>query len=261
MAALDSAAVLIETADIWVGDNSGNAVDLGAVRNVRFMGELIRTKVDSDNRGTIINKVRMQGKLEFDWLEPGNAAKLAVLFKGIVTPGTVAGSIVNNYSQVVAANGWAFNQFIPFDFQDADGTAPNVDSVTLGTNGALTVNVDYIVSQHADGRWGIQILDSSTVTTVNQTATIQFDYTPATAQTLTGGTNQTAVDRYIKIVAESEDSSLTTREIVMESAIVTSPMLLAFVEVENANDVGVMPVVAEANKGTTFTLTDEVNPS
>ena len=105
MAALDSNALLAETADLWVGDDSGSLVDLGAVRNVRFMGELIRTKIDSDNRGTILNKVRMQGKIEFDWLEPGNAAKLAELFKGIVTPGTVAGSIVNNYSQVEAANG------------------------------------------------------------------------------------------------------------------------------------------------------------
>lgn len=261
MSALDSAALLIEHGNVWVGDDAGSLVDLGAVRNVRFMGVQVPTRVESDNRGTIINKSRLQGKVEFDWLEPGNAAKLEVLFKGLVSRTTTAGSIVNNYSQVEASGAWAYNTFIPFDFQDGDGTAPNVDSVTGGTNGALTVNVDYIIVQHDDGRWGIMVLDSSTVTTLNQTITIQFDYTPATSQTITGGTNQTATNRYLKIVGPSEDNSSVTREIILEECIVKSDMVLPFVDVEQANDVGVMPVSVESNKGTEWSYTDEINPS
>ncbi len=261
MGALDTAALLIEKGNIWVGDDSGSVVDLGAVRNVVFMADKIGTRIESDNRGTIINKARMQGKVSFDWLEPGNAAKIATIFKGLVTPGTVAGSIVNNYSQVVASGEWAYNTFIPFDFNDADGTAPNIDSVTLGTDGAIVVNVDYHVQQHADGRWGIVIVDSATVTTLTQTVTIQFDYTPAASQTLTGGTSQTATNRYVKIIGPSEDSDSVTREIVLEEAIATSAINLQFLDVEAANDVGVMPVTFESNKGTTWTYTDEVNPS
>ncbi len=261
MAALDSNAILIEVGNLWVGDDAGSLVDMGALRNIRFSSELITTVINSDNRGEIIRKSRMPGKIEAELLEVGDAAKLANIFKGLITLGSVAGSPLSNEQEVHAANSWAFNSFIPFEYQDADGTAPTVDSVTGGTNGSLTVNVDYIIVQHDDGRWGIMVIDSSTVTTVNQTLTIQIDVTPAASATLSGGTNQTATPRHVKIIAPSEDNALTTREIVLESALATSPMLLAFVEVENANDVGVMPVTFETRKGTTWTYTDEVNAS
>lgn len=261
MAALDSGSIIMQAGNIWVGDDAGSVVDLGAVRNVRFIGQKIGLKVDSDNRGTIINKARINGRIEFDWLEAGNMAKIAEVFKGLVTAATVAGDLVNNYSQVVASGDWAYNTFIPFTYQDADGTAPNIDSVTGGTDSTLTVNVDYIVTQHDDGRWGIMVLDSATVTTLTQTITIQFDYTPAVSQTLTGGTSQTATNRYVKIIGPSEDAAGTTRDVVLAEAVATSDILLQFLDVEAANDVGVMPVVFESNKGSSWTITDEINPS
>lgn len=261
MSALDSAALLIEHGNVWVGDDSGSLVDLGAVRNVRFTAMQVRNKIESDNRGTLINKVRLQGKVEFDWLEAGNGANITELFKGLVTRTTEAGTPVSNYQQTVTSGSWAYNTFIPFTYQDYDGTAPNIDSVTGATDSTLTVNVDYIVVQHDDGRWGIMILDSSTVTTTSQNVVIQYDYTPAASQTVTGGTNQTATNRYLKIIGPSEDDSNKTRVVILEECTVTSDLLIPFVEVENANDVGVMPVVAESNKGTTWTYTDQVNPS
>jgi hypothetical protein len=259
MSALNDDAILIEYGNLWVGDDSGSLVDMGALRNIRFTSEMITTIINSDNRGEIIRKSRMPGKIEAELLEPGDADTLENIFKGLVAKSSVAGSIVNNYSQVIASGEWAYNTFIPFDFNDADGTNVNIDSVTLGTNGAIVANTDYHTFQHHDGRWGIIIVDSSTVTTLAQTVTIQFDYTPAASKVLTGGTNQTASPRYVKIIAPSEDSALLTREIVLESALATSPMLLAFVEVESAGDVGVMPVTFESRKGTEWTYTDSIN--
>jgi len=261
MGALDSSSLLMEYGNVWVGSEAGDVVDLGAVRNVKFTAVQNRTKVDSDNRGTIVNKVRLSGVIEFDWLEPGDLTKLDVMFAGMVTKTATAGDLVNNYVQTVNSGSWSLNEFIAFTYQDADATAPNIDSVTGGTDSTLTVNVDYIVVQHDDGRWGIIILDSATVTTESQNVVIQFDYTPATNLILTGGTNQTATNRYVKIIGPSEDAAGTTREIVLAEAVVTSDMLIPFVNVEDANDVGVMPVRIESNKATTWTFTDEINPS
>jgi hypothetical protein len=258
MSALDDNALVMEVADLYVGSNSGDVVNVGSLRNVRFKAPQERVEINSDNRGTIRNRARMRGQVEAELLEVGNPAILETIFKGMVSKSAVAGSIVNNYVQVEAANSWAYNTFIPFDFQDADGTSVNIDSVTAGTNGVLVVNVDYHVYQHADGRWGIIIVDSATVTTLNQTITIQFDYTPAASQVLTGGTSQTATNRYVKIIGPSEDNAGTTREIVLEECICQSDLMIGWNDVEQAGDVVPMPVVFKSNKGTTWTYTDEI---
>lgn len=260
MAALNDAALIIEYANVWVGDDAGSVVDMGAVRNVRFTSEQVQTVIQSDNRGEVLRKSRMPGRVEFDMLEVGDADSLENIFKGIVTKSTNAGTPLSNETEVIASGAWDYNTFIPFEYQESDGTAPTVDSITGGTNGALTVNVDYIIVQHDDSRWGFMVLDSTTVTTIAQTLTVQIDVTPAASKVITGGTNQTATPRYVKLIAPSEDAAGTTRELVLESALATSPMLLPFVDVENANDVGVMPVVFETRKGTEWTYTDEINP-
>lgn len=261
MSALNDNAILIEYANLWVGDDASSLVDMGAVRNVKFSSELVSTVVNSDNRGEIIRKSRMPGKVEAELLEAGDADTLDNIFKGLLTKTSVAGTIVNNHQQVIASGSWVYDKFIPFDKQNADGTYPNVDSVTLGTDGAIVLNTDYAKSKDpATGEWGIVIRDSATVTTEAQSVTIQFDYTPAASKVLRAGTNQTSTPRYVKLIAPSENDSNLTREIVLESAQATSPMVLAFVDVENANDVGVMPVMFETRKGTEWTYTDEINP-
>ena len=110
-----------------------------------------------------------------------------------------------------------------------------------------------------------QIAGVSEITSVSSlggsSVTIQFDYTPNASQVLTGGTNQTATARYVKIEGPSEDDSSVKRTIVLSEAIASSDMLIPFVEVEQANDVGVMPVTFESNKGTAWTVTDAINPS
>ncbi len=265
MPALDSASLLIEVGNLWIGDDEGSAVDLGAVRKVHFTGKLVRTKIDSDNRGTILHKVRMEGMISFDWLEPGDPAKMENLYKGIIALSTTAGSIVNNHVQVVAAGDWAYDTFIPFDHQNYSAGViayPNVDSVTMGTDGAIILNTDYVKTfDENTQKWGITIRDSSTVTTLAQQVSIQFDYTPLTALVLTGGTNQTATPRFAMIVGPSEDNDAVTRTLRLASCTASSDMLLAYVDVESAGDVGVMPVTLEGDKGTTWEYTDQVNPT
>src|SRR3989338_5301237 len=155
MPAADQSALLIEYGNIEVGDDSGSLLDLGAVRNVKFTGRQERIKVDSDNKGTIINKVRITGVVDFDWLEPGHMPNLEQLFKGLVTRTTQAGSLVTGASQVVASGKWIYDKFIELQNQMNDLSKPTITSVTLGTNGAIVVNTDsFIVKDAGTGRWG-----------------------------------------------------------------------------------------------------------
>lgn len=259
MAALNDDAILIEVGNLWVGDDLGSLVDMGALRNIRFTSEQISVVVNSDNRGEILRKSRMPGRVEAELLEAGDVDTLENIFKGLVTKSSVAGSTVSGAEQVVASGDWNYNVFIPFTYQNGAGTQPTINSVTLGTDGAIVLNTDYhVVKDPATGNWGIIIRDTTDVTTEAQTVTINTDYTPAAAKVITAGTNQTATPRYVKIIAPSEDDSSLTREITLESALATSPMLLPFVDVESANDVGVMPVTFETRKGTTWTYRDEI---
>jgi len=260
MPAADQSALLIEHGNIEVGDDAGSLVDLGAVRNVRFTGRQERTKVDSDNRGTIINKIRITGVVDFDWLELGHMPNMEQLFKGLVTRTTVAGTPVSGADQVVASGDWSYDKFIEIENQNNDLSKPTINSVTLGIDGAIVLNTDYTIGQDAgSGRWGILIRDSVTVTTEAQSVTINYDYTPAASQVLTGGTSKTAATRYVKITGPSEDDSNIERIITLDAAVAASDMLIAFVDVENAGDVGVMPVTLEGDKGSAWTVTDEIN--
>lgn len=262
MGALDQSALLMEYGNIWVGDDASSLVDLGAVRNVRFSPTQVRNKVNSDNRGTIVNKVRLNGMIDFDWLEPGDLNKVESLFKGMVTKSSTAGSTVSGADQTVASGDWNYNVFIPLENQNNDGTLPTINSVTLGTDGAIVLDTDYhTVKDPATGKWGIIIRDTVTVTTESQTVAIDYDYTPAASLTITGGSSQTATNRYVKIVGPSEDDANKERIVILEEAVVSSDMVFPFVNVEDAGDVGVMPVSIESNKGTTWTYTDEINPS
>lgn len=262
MAASDSNAILLEYGNISVGDDAGSLVDIGSVRNVRFTGRQERIKVDSDNNGTILNKARITGVIEFDWLEPGHMTNLESLFKGLVTRSTTAGTLVEDAEQTVASGSWNYEKQIVIENQNNDLSEITINSVTLGTNGAIVEGTDYTkVKDAATGKWGIVIWDSATVTTESQSVVIDYDYTPAAAQVLTGGTSQTATARYVKITGPSEDSATTTRDITLDSAVAASDMLIPYVDVEQSGDVGVMPVTLEGNRGSTWTIVDEINAS
>ncbi len=261
MAALDDGSLLIQYGDLYVGDDAGSLVNVGAVRNVKFMAGQTRTKVESDNRGTIINKIRLQGKVEAELLEAGKMSVLDNIFKGLVELNGTAGSPVSGEEQVISAGQWLFNKFIPLTGQNGDGTVQTINSVVSGTDGALSAGTDYVSAQDpSSGEWGILVIEGGAASTEDQQITVDLDYTPNANVTLTGGTNQTATPRYVRIIGPSEDDAGVTRTVDLEEAVASSDMLIPFVDVENANDVGVMPVTFESNKGTAWTITDEINP-
>lgn len=128
---------------------------------------------------------------------------------GLYSRTAVAGSIVNNATQTVAANSWAYKKFIKIANQNYNGGAITVDSVTGATDGVLVADTDYYVGQNDKGEYGIYVLDSVTVTTLNQVLTIQYDYTPAASSYITAGTSVLSLTSFQVRMRHYTDTALT----------------------------------------------------
>jgi hypothetical protein len=148
---------------------------------------------------------------------------------GVYNRTAVAGTIVNNASQVVAI-GWAYNKFIKIENQNGSGAIITPDSVTASTNGLLVANTDYYIGQNDRGEYGIFILDSATVTTLNQTITIVYDYTPSASSYITAGDSSIEMTDFALRLRHYTDDTETTydMEVIIYAATTDSGLSLNF---------------------------------
>ncbi len=263
MGALKESALLLEFADVFIGDDSGSLVDFGSVRNVTFTA--IQNPIDilSDNRGSVVRKNRLNGSVAFDWLEAGDPDNLDSLMKGLVTKSIVAGTPVLGALQVIASP-FVPNLFVVIENQNGDETKPTINSVTGSVDGALVEDDDFSIVQNAQGDWGIvmnTVAGGTTLTTLAQTITLDYDYTPNSSSRITGGTSKVSTPRFVKLVGPSVDDPLLTRTVVLESAFLDADAVLPFLDTEQAADVGVFPVVMTNEKDAVWFYEDEINPS
>jgi len=139
---------------------------------------------------------------------------LRLILRGVLdTVGTpVAGSLVSGYSQVVAAGSWNYNKFIRFTYQNGSKAIITPTSVTLGTDGALTVITDFAIVEQSPGSgiWGIVIEDSTKVTTENQSCTIVYNYTPYASQTIYSG-GKTALPYFMLRATNTDENGKLVR--------------------------------------------------
>jgi len=239
-----TAAIRKGSVRVLVGDDFSSLVDIGALRNPVLTSLVENQAIQFDNVDDLkkfVNGKKVQ--VTFDLCEI-NLTNLAALDAGLVTVTTTAASVVNNYSQVVAAGAWAYNKFIPFDFQNGDGSAITPDSVTAGTNGALVSETDYFIGQDADGVRGIYIKDSVTVTTLVQTITIVFDYTPAASKKIVFADSGTKTLKCLRLINTDENSK--TFKVDIENGTNFTPVSIDFAG-DDEEDVAVLPIQFEGD--------------
>lgn len=153
-----------------------------------YSPNLEKTPITWDDVGTVREEVSNEtveislssGRvLDFDFVYDVTGG----LYDKVVVDGTpVAGA-----EQEVESGAWSFSNVILLENQNGDGSEPTINSVTLGTDGAIVADTDYFTVKLAEVGWGIYIVDSATVTTESQSVTINYDYTPAESVTLTRG--------------------------------------------------------------------------
>ena len=224
---------------VLVGDDFDGLVDIGALRNPIITSMVENQRVEFDNANGLDYFVKGDRiNIAFDLCEI-NMDTIAVLDAGHVILSTVAGVEVAGATQVIASGDWNYNTFIQIENQMGDGTSPTVNSVTLGTDGALVEETDYFVSQNENGEWGVFIIDSATVTTLNQTVTIDYDYTPNASKKLTVNQSGKKTAKVMRIINEDNDGKLFKLDI--ENGTNKSPITFDFAGDEE-EDVAVMAV-------------------
>ena len=167
---------------VKVGDTIPGLVDFGVLKGdaqiqiaydlVKVLGSKAEVLVD------FIKNPRATATFELYQLHWPNIVEL---LDGAMTLTPIAGVLVPAEVQVVASGDWGYNDFILIEHQNGDGTTNVIASVVGGVNGALVAETDFFKGQDSQGRWGIFVIDSATVTTEAQTITITYAYTPNAA--------------------------------------------------------------------------------
>ena len=192
------------------GSDFGSLVDAGAINNFVWThgGETVEIELDNvDNIRKLKNND--QYSITFDMAET-SFDNLAGLFSGNFTTTNIAGSLVSGAAQTVASGNWSFDKFIEIENQNGDGSAITINSVTLGTDGALVADTDYFVIKNAQNKYGIYIIDSATVTTEAQDVVINYDYTPNASVRMTPQTGGIAPTYVVQFTNTDDDGNAFT---------------------------------------------------
>lgn len=184
---------------IELGDDAGSLVNLGAIRAMRYVSKAENSEVEFDNCPSI-TKFMKGDRASFQFsLAEVDFTTLSKTDDGLINVVAVAGTPVTGATQSVGANTKAFNELIVIENQMGNGNAPSITSVVGSVDGALVANTDFFLLENSDGKWGIIIVDSATVTTMNQSFVITYDYTPNASKKITFNTTGQKLGKYARI--------------------------------------------------------------
>lgn len=217
-------------------DNTTNSVDILA-----------------DDTGSVFKGFTPEARIEGSFLENVDRDLMKLLLGG--TSSNVAGSLVSGATQTITGP-FTPNSFYKIENQNGDGSAPTINSVTGGTDSALTADDDYHLVVNDNGEYGIvlnTVAGGGTITTLSQDVVIDYDYTPNAREDLTFSIDfQESPRLYVKIVATDDDSN--TRTIIMDDASFEGTYGIEFLDVVEAGDLAGTSFVFKANKGSNYTI-------
>lgn len=240
----------------------GTYTDLGVTMNdgtLNFTYDAI--KVTGSRAEGILNYVKnMSIEAQFTLVQQ-ELSNINRLMSGATAYTTVDGSAVTGATQAVTATNWGYNDLIELEHQMGDGSAPTVTAVSGSTDGPLVAGTDYFVGE-ANGKYGITVVDSGTVTTENQTINITYNYTPAASRVLTAGSPSVDITaRKMKISKQLDTGKWWTMTI--HAATNTSGLNFSLPRYD-ADEPSILEVTMTGQLDTTltdmaqlFTLTDE----
>lgn len=114
---------------------------------------------------------------------------IALLSGGLITEETIAGTSTTD-DQVIAS-GWSYLKPVLLDGQNDSGLVPTINSVDGGTDGALLTS-DYELVQ-VSGGWAIYFISGGSITTIDQSMTVNSTYTPTASSILYSGESSTEI--------------------------------------------------------------------
>jgi len=229
---------------VLIGDDFQNLTDIGALRDPQFESLQENQEIEFDNVDRLRKFVKGdRAMISFDLAEI-NFENLAELDDGLVNLTTNDGSTVTGAQQQVAAGDWNYNDFIKLENQNGDGSQPTVNSVTAGSDGSLTEETDLYVVTDEDGDWGIMVVDSTNLSTEDQTLTIDYDYTPAASKTLTFNEDGSRNEKVMRIINENAAGEEFRIDLINGTNF--TPVSIDYAA-DNEDDVAILPIEFQAD--------------
>jgi len=176
------------------------------------------------------------------------------------TDSDVSAALVSGATQTLTNGAWAVNTAYTIENQNGDGSALTINSVTGGTDGALTANDDYDIVELSNGDYAIVLQDvasATNLTTVSQDIVIDYDYTPNASESLALSVAfQEAQRLALRITATNDDGD--TRRITLDDCRFEGQYQMSFLDVVEAGDLNGVDFVFLGNDGATLTTYNEI---
>lgn len=208
----DEKSIKMGSAAILLSNDYGSSfVNFGVAKTLEIVENITPLAVQVDNAAIPkkLKGVAAQSATLTAILLESKATNIVMARGGIDEITTTASSPVTGATQVIAAGNWSFDNIIQIEGRNASGAMPTINSVTGSVDGVLVDRTDYAITKNSVSDWFLTVTDSATVTTENQSITINYDYTPAvTTKTTTGGgvIMDEVWTRYINRVLDTADA-------------------------------------------------------
>lgn len=225
---------------VELGTSLGSLVDIGALRDIGGLeGTGSVTELLFDNVAKIQkykdgNRAKLVGKLcEI------NFSNIELMNGGQVVTTLVAGTPVTGNVEVIASGDFAIDTPYELSGQNASGATPTINSVTGSVDGAMVLGTDYNLVKMANGNWAIVPL---TGVTLNQTITVNSDFTPAASKVTTFNATGIKSGVYMRITNTNEDGK--TLVATLKGVVNIAPFSIDFAG-DNEDNVAEMPIELE----------------
>lgn len=232
--ALRSGNVLLE-----IGATFGALMNVGALRDVTFPNKGEIAEVNFDNaRG--IKRIINANKFSLDaTLMEINWDAIKMMNGDAMTVENIAGTLVSGNAQVISSGDWGHDAVYELEGQNANGTAPTVNSVTGSVDGATS---DFKLVKLPNGNWGIAIGDAD-LTSEAQDVTVNTDYTPTATKRVTIKESALQTEQKMRITNTNEETGKTT-VYKLEGVANIEPINIDF-PADEENDFASMPISLE----------------
>lgn len=181
-------AVRFGSAILSVGASFSSLTNVGAIRELVFNHKGETLEIPFDNTASMkFYKKGDKGSFTFKLAEI-DLTVLSQLEDGLIDLSLTAATPVTGATQVIASGALANKQFIAYEHQNGDGTSITPTSIVGSVDGALTAAADdFEVVLGPDGQYGVvfNVTEGAALTTMAQTLTITYNYTPNAAKTIT----------------------------------------------------------------------------
>lgn len=227
----------------------------GLVANIDAAANVVDVK--TDDNGTVFKGLKPEVRIEGEFLENVDRDMIERLIGG--TANDVAGSLVAGATQVIASP-FTAGLFYAIDNQNGSGAALTINSVTGSVDGALAANDDYQVVVNDAGVYGIvlrTVAEGSTLTTLTQTITINYDYTPTAAEELTLAVEFMEAPR-LMVKIEAENDAGDVRRITLDDCTFEGVYGMTYLDVVEAGDLTGTQFVFKAADGSNLDIHNEI---